>query len=79
MGYRCYALKYGISTENAGKIYLSAIIDLCDKRPVSYALSDHNNNAIVFKAFDAAVVAYPDKHPLIAICIIIRIRDRNES
>lgn len=56
--------KYGIGTENAGKIYLSAIIDLCDKRPVSYVISDHNDNPLVFDTFDAAVAANPDAHPL---------------
>ncbi|MFA9379123.1 MAG: DDE-type integrase/transposase/recombinase [Lachnotalea sp.] len=56
--------KYGIGTENAGKIYLSAIIDLCDKRPVSYVFSDHNDNPLVFETFDVAVAANPDAHPL---------------
>jgi len=56
--------KYGIGTEKAGKIYLSAIIDLCDKRPVSYVISDHNDNPLVFDTFDAAVAANPDTHPL---------------
>ena len=39
-------------------------IDLCDKRSVSYVLSDHNDNPLVFKTFDAAVAANPDAHPL---------------
>lgn len=56
--------KYGIGTENTGKIYLSAIIDLCDKRPVSYVFSDHNDNPLVFDTFDVAVAANPDAHPL---------------
>ncbi|MFL0198222.1 IS3 family transposase [Clostridium sp. WILCCON 0269] len=56
--------KYGIGTKNAGKIYLSAIIDLCDKRHVSYIISDHNDNPLVFDTFDAAVAANPDAHPL---------------
>lgn len=56
--------KYGIGTKNVGKIYLSAIIDLCDKRPVSYVISDHNDNPLVFDTFDAAVAANPDAHPL---------------
>lgn len=41
--------KFGVGTENVGKIYLSAIIDLCDKRPVSYVISDHNDNPLVFE------------------------------
>ena len=56
--------KYGVGTENVGKIYLSAIIDLCDKRPVSYVISDHNDNPLVFDTFDAAIAANPDAHPL---------------
>ena len=47
--------KYGTGTESAGKIYLSAIMDLCDKRPVSYVISDHNDNLLVFDTFDMAV------------------------
>ena len=47
--------KYGVGTETAGKIYLSAIIDLCDKRPVSYIISDHNDNPLVFDTFDYAI------------------------
>ena len=56
--------KYGVGTENAGKIYLSAIIDLCDRRPVSYVISDHNDNPLVFETFDNAVRENPDAHPL---------------
>ena len=56
--------KYGIGTEESGKIYLSAIIDLFDKRPVSYVISDHNDNPLVFETFDIAVKENPDAHPL---------------
>lgn len=56
--------KFGVGTENVGKIYLSAIIDLCDKRPVSYVISDHNDNPLVFETFDNAVRDNPDAHPL---------------
>lgn len=56
--------KYGTGTENTGKIYLSAIIDLCDRRPVAYVMSDHNDNPLVFNTFDKAVKANPDAHPL---------------
>ncbi len=56
--------KYGVGTETAGKIYLSAIIDLCDKRPVSYIISDHNDNPLVFDTFDYAIKENPDVHPL---------------
>ena len=46
------------------KIYLSAILDLYDRRIVSYIISDHNDNPIVFDTFKAAVKANPDAHPL---------------
>lgn len=46
------------------KLYLSAILDLCDRRIVSYVLSDHNDNPLVYKTFDKAVKANPDAHPL---------------
>mgnify|MGYP006332142259 CR=1 FL=1 len=46
------------------KIYLSAILDLCDRRIVSYVIGDRNDNALVFKTFDKAVKANPDAHPL---------------
>jgi transposase InsO family protein len=46
------------------KIYLSAILDLCDRRIVSYVIGSHNNNMLVFSTFDEAVAANPDAHPL---------------
>ena len=46
------------------KLYLSAIVDLCDRRIVSYVLSEHNDNPLVFKTFDKAVRENPNAHPL---------------
>lgn len=46
------------------KIYLSAILDLYDRRIVSFVISDFNNNALVFDTFDKAVNTNPDAHPL---------------
>ena len=46
------------------KLYLSAILDLCDRRIVSYVLSERNDNPLVFKTFDKAVQANPDAQPL---------------
>jgi transposase InsO family protein len=46
------------------KLYLSAILDLYDRVPVSYVISTRNNNALVFKTFDKAIEAYPDATPL---------------
>ena len=55
--------KYYIGIE-VHKIYLSAILDLFDRRIVSFVIRDSNNNALVFDTFDAAVKANPDAHPL---------------
>ena len=55
--------KYYIGVERH-KVYLSAILDLYDRRIVSYVVRDSNNNALVFDTFDAAVNANPDAHPL---------------
>lgn len=46
------------------KVYLSAILDLYDRRIVSYRIGDNNNNRLVFDTFDDAVAANPDAHPL---------------
>jgi putative transposase len=56
--------KYGTTIENTKKVYLSAILDLCGKRPVSFAVSDYNDNELVFRNFDDAVAKHPDAHPL---------------
>jgi transposase InsO family protein len=46
------------------KIYLSAILDLCDRRIVAFVIRDSNDNALVFDTFDAAIAANPEVHPL---------------
>lgn len=46
------------------KIYLSAILDLYDRRIVSFVISERNDNPLVFKTFDKAVEANPDAQPL---------------
>ena len=45
-------------------MFLSAILDLYDRRIVSYVIGDSNNNELVFSTFDAAVAANPDATPL---------------
>ncbi len=37
------------------KIYLSAILDLYDRRIVSFVIRDSNNSALVFDTFDEAI------------------------
>ena len=46
------------------EVTLSAILDLYDRRIVSYRIGDSNNNSLVFETFDEAVKANPDAHPL---------------
>lgn len=50
--------------EEKHKVYLSAILDLYDKRIVSYVIGDSNNNELVFNTFDKAIELEPDAHPL---------------
>ena len=38
------------------KVYLSAILDLYDRRIVSYVIRDRNNNALVFDTIDNALL-----------------------
>ena len=57
--------KYGSGEEeNKGKLYLSVILDLCDRRPVAYVYGDHNDNPLVFNTFDKAVAENPGVTPL---------------
>ena len=46
------------------KLYLSAILDLYDRRIVAYKIGDSNNNHLVFSTFDEAVEHNPDAHPI---------------
>ena len=46
------------------KLYLSAILDLYDRRIVSYAIGDSNNNSLVFETFDTAIAKHPNATPL---------------
>jgi transposase InsO family protein len=45
------------------KLYLSAIIDLYDRYPVSHVISSSNDNNLVFKTFDKAIASNPDAQP----------------
>ena len=55
--------KYYVGIE-VKKVYLSAILDLYDRRIVSYVIRDTNDNPLVFDTFRAAIAAEPDAHPL---------------
>ncbi len=55
--------KYFIGLE-VQKVYLSAILDLYDRRIVAYKVSMRNDNPLVINTFDAAVKLEPEAHPL---------------
>ena len=55
--------KYYIGIE-VHKMYLSAILDLYDRRIVAFKISDHNDNPLVMDTFDEAVRLEPNAHPL---------------
>lgn len=55
--------KYYIGLEKH-KVYLSAILDLYDRRIVAYIIRDNNNNPLVFDTFDQAIADNPGAHPL---------------
>ena len=55
--------KYYVGTE-VHKVYLSAILDLYDRRIVAYKIGDRNDNPLVMNTFDEAVTLEPDAHPL---------------
>ena len=46
------------------KVYLSAILDLYDRRIVSFVIRDTNDNKLVFDTFAKAVQSNPDTHPI---------------
>ena len=49
---------------NSQKAYLSAILDLKDRRIVSYVIGHSNNNQLVFETFDQAILGNPGAKPL---------------
>ena len=55
--------KYYVGPE-VKKLYLSAILDLYDRRIIAYKIGDSNNNALVFETFDEATSLYPDAKPI---------------
>ena len=55
--------KYYIGIE-VHKVYLSAILDLYDRRIVAFKIGDRNDNPLVMNTFDEAVTVEPEAHPL---------------
>ena len=50
--------------ETGKKLYLSAILDLYDRYPVAFVINGRNDNQLVFKTFDKAILANPDAKPI---------------
>ena len=46
------------------RLYLSAILDLYDRRIVAYTIGDSNNTELVYNMFDFAVKNNPKSHPI---------------
>ena len=55
--------KYYVGSE-VKKLYLSAILDLYDRRIIAYKIGDSNNNELVFSTFDEATSLYPNAKPI---------------
>ena len=55
--------KYYVGNE-VRKLYLSAILDLYDRRIIAYKIGDSNNNELVFTTFDEARSLYPNAKPI---------------
>ena len=55
--------KYSVNGETR-KVYLSAILDLYDRRLVAYRISNSNDNSIVMSTFEDAFTKEQDAHPL---------------
>ena len=64
MAYRCDEFKYNDGAE-VKKLYLSALLDLYDRRIVAFKIGASNNNLLVFDTFDKAIAANPNAHPLL--------------
>lgn len=56
--------KYFTGTE-IHKVYLSAILDLYDRRIVAFKIGNHNDNPLVMSTFDSAVALEQNAHPLL--------------
>lgn len=56
--------KYFVNGEKR-KVYLSAILDLYDRRIVAYSIRNYNDNELVYDTLDKALEKEPDAHPLL--------------
>ncbi|WP_426350386.1 DDE-type integrase/transposase/recombinase [Alloiococcus sp. CFN-8] len=46
------------------KVYLSAILDIYDRRIVSFIIRNSNDNQLVFSTLDAGIEANQEAHPI---------------
>ena len=59
-GYEVVRAQYFSTLQNPAM----TILDLCDRRIVSYVIRDRNDNKLVFDTLDKAVLENPNAHPL---------------
>ena len=52
------------------KVYLSAILDLYDRRIVSFVIGERKDNPLVFKTFDKAVHDNPGATPFSILTVV---------
>jgi hypothetical protein len=72
--------KYGTDEdERKGKVYLSVILNLCDKRPVAYVYSNHNDNPLVFTTFNKAIESTPGQHQFFIVTEGTNIHQKNSN
>jgi transposase InsO family protein len=57
------SLHYYLGIEKR-KVYLNAILELYDRRIVSFMVDDKNNNTLVFDTFDAVLESNPNACPI---------------
>ena len=56
--------EFKVPGEKGKKLYLSAILDLYDRYPVAYVVSNRNDNKLVFTTFDKALAENPQAKPI---------------
>ncbi len=57
--------EFKIPGTKKGKLYLSAILDLYDRTPVTFVKSRRNDNKLVFDTYENAIRKYPDARPIL--------------
>ena len=60
----CAGMPQTVEHDRVKKVYLSAILDLYDRRIISFVIRDTIDNKLVFDTFAKAVQSDPDAHPI---------------